>query len=246
MREHACLAAVAHRRSRAPRLATVCLLAAAGSAWATDASAQQAGEIPGDGPAAEVAALMRSFFQEVWGVTRDAEMPTAQKRASVAQLVSSRLDYATLSRAALGPLAERFSREEYGDFSNEYSRYVTSLIVARVARHPKYPVEVESASYDAERATVRISGRGAATVSGIPGVRRLRSRERIQMEMLLRLRHGEWRVGAVKLNGVDVSRNFREQFQSVLQRSDPASLIAELRTRNHERAEKNPFDAKGS
>lgn len=186
---------------------------------------------------------MQADFQQVWTVIQDATLSAAKKRERVEAFVSGRLDDATLARAALGRLAERFTASQLEQFHREYSRYVTSRLVARFARHPDHPVEVEAASYDAERRLVRLHARGSATMAGIPGSRRLMPRERIRLELWLRERAGEWRIVAIRMNDVDVSANFREQFESVLSRSEPAALIAELHERNERNAETNPFDS---
>jgi hypothetical protein len=42
---------------------------------------------------------------------------------------------------------------------------------------------------------------------------------------------------------VDLARNFRDQFQAILEKSSPDDLIAELRRRNAEQEAKNPFES---
>lgn len=213
-------------------------------AWSCTSAAapRETPSIPVEGPAAEVASQLQARFHEVWKITSDRALPAPKKREQVTAIVSSLLDYGALSRAALGQMAERFTQAQLESFADAYSRYVTSLLVARVARHPEYPVEVQSAAYDAERRLVRIGARGSATVMGIPGVRRLAPRERIRLEMLLRKSGDRWGIVALKMSDVDVSTNFRSQFSSVLERSDPDTLIAQLRQRNEQSARKNPFE----
>ena len=50
-----------------------------------------------------------------------------------------------------------------------------------------------------------------------------------------------FRIVTIRIEGGDVSRNFRERFRAVLERSDPDALIAELRKRNAEPEAQNPF-----
>jgi ABC-type transporter MlaC component len=54
-------------------------------------------------------------------------------------------------------------------------------------------------------------------------------------------RRGDWRIVAIRIEGVDLARNFGEQFKSVLEESDADALIAELRKRNVEREAQNPW-----
>lgn len=212
-------------------------------ATAEEAPATAAPEVPAEGPAASAATQMQAFFLKLWNVTRDDDLPADAKRERVRALLSSRLDEATLSRAALGPLAERFSPTEREAFHDAYAHYVVSLLVGRLARYPDHPVEVERASWDPERKVVRMDARGSAVVAGVPGVRRLTPRERIRLAFALREgSDGAWRVVALQMNEVDVSRNFRDQFRSVLDRSAPAALVAELEARNARNDAENPFE----
>lgn len=200
-------------------------------------------EIPAEGPAAEAAAQMQTWFLEVWEVTRDDTLTADARRERVEALVRSRLDAAALSRAALGSLAKRFSPEERRAFEDAYLRYVTRRFSARFARHPEHPVEIEGVSWNAERKVAELSARGAATVAGVPGVRRLAPRERIRLRLALREgSDGIWRVLGLAMNEVDVSRNFRDQFRSLLEREAPADLVAELEERNARDAGENPFE----
>jgi ABC-type transporter MlaC component len=58
----------------------------------------------------------------------------------------------------------------------------------------------------------------------------------------LRRQRGDWRIIAIRIDGVDLAHNFRDQFEAVLGRSDPDALIAELRKRNAEREAQNPWE----
>ena len=58
----------------------------------------------------------------------------------------------------------------------------------------------------------------------------------------MRERRGEWRIVSIEIEGVDVSRNFREQFQSLLRSRSPADLTEKIRQRNTANDESNPFD----
>jgi ABC-type transporter MlaC component len=199
------------------------------------------GGIPDSGPAAEAAARIQIVFDEIAAITADETADPNAKRAALEHEISPLLDYPMLARSALGPLAQRFSREEYGEFSHEYARYVTDTLVRRFAAYPGKAGRVDSASYDAERHLVHVVARGVATTSGHPALQRLRKLEPIRLELVLRERYGEWRIAGVTRGDVDVSRSFREQFAAVIERSDPAALIEQLRVKNREAEASNPF-----
>jgi ABC-type transporter MlaC component len=189
-------------------------------------------DLPTEGPAAEVARDIQAMFDDIAEIGADPDVDADHKRLAVAWRMSEHLDYATLTRAALGPLAEKFTRDQYADFAHEYARFVTWSFARRPSASRGVPIIVQTAAYEADKGLVLLEARGVALASGYPAVRRMRSLEPTRIALTLAKRHGDWLVGRVVLEGVDVSLTFRAQFRSVLGRSDPDALIAELRERN--------------
>ena len=231
------------RRSRRVTGALLLAIGIAACVGGADPPPQEvpAAAVPASGPAAEAAGVVQQLFDEAAAITGDAARSPDAKRADLERLIEPILDYPSLARAALGPRAERFSPAEYGEFSREYGRYVTELLVRRFAAYPGQASRVDGASYDEQSGVVNVAGRGVAEVMGYPTVRRQRNLEPIRLDLALRERDEEWRVVGVKRGEVDVSRSFREQFAERLERSSPAEVIAELRQRNRELAAENPF-----
>ena len=196
-----------------------------------------------DDPAADAAARTQQLFDAVAAITGDSDIPADAKRARVVSLITPFLDYASLTRAALGPDAKRFSHEEYSEFSHEYSRFVTASLVRRFAVFPGQSNPVEGARFDEKRKIAIVISHSVEAKPGYPGIRRLAKLEPLKIELALRQRHGEWRLAGLRRGGVDVGRTFREQFASVLEREEPAALIAQLRERNRQTDAENPFAA---
>ncbi len=198
-----------------------------------------------DDPAADAAARVQRLFDEVAAVTGDAELSADAKQAQVAALISPFLDHPGLARAALGPNVKRFDHDEYSDFSHEYARFVTASLVRRFASYSGQAGSVEESRFDEERKVAIVVSHSAEAKPGYPGIRRLAKLEPLKIELALRMRHGEWRLAGLRRGGVDVGRTFREQFASMLEREDPAAVIAELRERNRKSDAENPFAENG-
>ena len=118
---------------------------------------------------------------------------------------------------------------------------MTASLVRRFPAYPGRSHPVEDARYDEERKIAFVTSHSVEAKPGYPGIRRLAKLEPLKIELALRRRHGEWRLAGLRRGGVDVGRSFREQFASVLQRQEPATLIAELRERNRQSDAENPF-----
>jgi ABC-type transporter MlaC component len=223
----------------------IALSACAGSAAEPPQPAPTAAAIPASGPAAEGAAAVQRTFDEAAAITGDASLSPEAKRAGVEHLVDPLLDHPTLARAALGSNAQRFSPDQYSEFSHEYARFVTGVIVRRFAAFPGKASQVESASYDEQRGIVNVVARGLTDVTAHRSIQTAKLGEPIRLDLAMRERNGEWRIAGVKRGEVDVSRSFREQFGALLERTDPEGVITQLRERNRAFEADNPFAENG-
>lgn len=191
-----------------------------------------------------MAVALQATFLDIWRTTNDPDRSAAEKRDRITGAVSAWLDGPALSHDALGPLRALFDPELQAEFEDAYVEYVTARLVGRFARHAQRPVQIEEARYDTERDRIEVAARGAATDLGLRGVglRHSATSQPIELRMWLRQQSGSWRIIALHLDGVSMSRNFRDQFEAVLERSDPPSLVQDLRVRNERSRESNPFD----
>jgi len=195
-------------------------------------------------PAAEAKAALSRLLVEVVATARDQKASAEEKRALIEHELAIWLDYAYMAKVALGPRDEMFTSEQLAEFLQEFERYLSDLYIRRIVRFREKQVEIQQASLGAKTdvVTIRTLG-GVPLVTTYPGlVTRRMWKDRAEVDYLLRQRRGEWRIIAIRIDGVDVARNFRDQFQAVLSRSDPDALIAELRKRNTEGEAQNPFD----
>jgi ABC-type transporter MlaC component len=194
-------------------------------------------------PAAEAKAALSPVLVEIVATARDENASAEQKRALIEHQLAISIDFASMSTAALGPLAEMFSNQQLAEFYQEFERYLSDVYIRRIVRFREKEIEIQQASLDAATGVVTVRTLGGAPLGAYPGLATRRMwKARADVDYLLRQQRGEWRIIAIRIDGVDITRNFRDQFQAVLQRSDPDALIADLRKRNAEREAQNPFE----
>jgi ABC-type transporter MlaC component len=203
--------------------------------WATASNAS-------DAPAAEARAAIAPVFAEITATARDAQISPEQKRALIEHELSIWIDFGGMALRALGPRAESFSREQLAEFVQEFERYLTDVYIRRIVRYRDNDVEIKSASYDEKSGLATIRILGGASLAGTARVTRQAWKPRADVDYVLHKRRGEWRIVAVRIEGVDMARFFGDQFEAVLARSDPDGLISNLRKRNAEREGENPFE----
>jgi phospholipid transport system substrate-binding protein len=164
-----------------------------------------------------------------------------EKRALVEREFDIWVDYATMAHAALGPRAREFSALELASFASEFERYFQHFYLSRMALRDAVARKAADASYDPQSATVAVRVPGAAALSG-PYTRGSAKPRNVDAHFHLRNRHGDWRIVEVRIGGVDVTKLFRQQFDSLLRTETPEQLIARLRDRNEQLEARNPLD----
>ena len=202
------------------------------------------GEAQVDDPAVQAREVVAGILGRIEAVAGNVGDGPAEKRALIEREIDSHLDYGRLARAALGPLAARFSQDQIADFAREYSRYLGYMLLQQAATNKPERSEIVGSSYDEKtgRAVVRTTGPLGLLDYPSVSIGRTGVRARLQRDFTLSRVYGQWRIIGLQFNGIDVSKNFRAQFQAVLDRSDPGDLITELRIRNDANDQKNPFD----
>ena len=208
--------------------------AAPGAGQDAGAPADQAGA-----PAEQARQHVEALLEQVEAIARDPGATPDQKRALLEREIESQLDLAFMSKVALGPEIERFSQEEFVEFSQEFERYLTLVYLRRIAAFDEESVVVREANADPATGIVTVRTLGGTRGGAYKRTLLTTKPTRLDVDYFLHERRGEWRILGITIEGVDVARNFRSQFESYLGRGDPQGLIQELRKRNA--AAENPF-----
>jgi ABC-type transporter MlaC component len=193
-------------------------------------------------PSAEARAALEPVIAKIVTTARDSGISPDAKRALIEHELGIWIDYGHAAAVALGPLADELSSRQLADFAQEFERYLSDVYIRRIARFDENQVVFEAASLDVKSGVVTVRTIGGAPLGAYLGARSRRAvKARAQVDYLMRRQRGDWRIIALRVDGVDLTRNFREQFESFLEESDPEALIAELRKRNAEREAQNPW-----
>jgi phospholipid transport system substrate-binding protein len=202
-----------------------------------------AGAGEGEDPAAEVLASFEPMLASIDAILADPESNPDEKRALIEREFDIWIDYATMAHAALGSRAEEFSALELASFAGEFERYFQHFYISRMALRDAASREAVDARYDPQSGVVAVQVPGAAAISG-PFSERTTDPRNVDALFRLRKRHGDWRIVAVRVGGVEVTKLFRQQFESVLRTESPEQLIARLRDRNQQLEARNPLERK--
>ncbi len=209
----------------------------AGLAFAASAS-----DTPDGAKAAEAREVLAHAVDYVDAVVRDAGATPGEKRALIERKLRRRLDIGFITTGALGARAEQFSTPQLADFSQEFERYLLDHYLARIARSRDHTgFEIGEATWDPRTGTVMVSTRGGPPMDAGRRQLRVRGAGPSRIDYRLRKTGGEWRIVSLVIDRVSVVQLFRDQFASVIDRSGPDELIAEIREVNARREQSNPF-----
>jgi len=203
-----------------------------------------AGAAESEDPASAVLARFDPMLASLDAILADPEATPDQKRALIEREFDIWIDYATMAQAALGPRAKEFSALELVSFAGEFERFFQHFYVSRMALRDPAAREAVDASYDPQSGIVTVRVPGAAAISGPYNVQRSTEPRSVDARFRLRKRYGDWRIVGVRIGGVDVTKLFRQQFESLLRTETPEQLIARLRDRNQQLEAQNPLARK--
>jgi phospholipid transport system substrate-binding protein len=202
-----------------------------------------AGAAEGEDPAAEVLAVFEPMLASIDAILADPKATADEKRALIEREFDIWVDYATMAHAALGPRAEEFSALELASFASEFERYFQHFYVSRIALGDAAAREAAASGYDPSSGTVTVRVPGAAALSG-PFPKRSTDPRKVDALFLLQKRYGDWRIIDVRIGSVQVTKFFRQQFESLLRTETPEQLIVRLRDLNQQLEARNPLDRK--
>jgi phospholipid transport system substrate-binding protein len=202
------------KRSHSRIRATAALVAAlAATGLAGPATAERTA------PSAAVAFVSRTV-DDVLEVLKDASLSNEERLSRIEQIAYDRFDFPTMSRLVVARYWKRFTPAQQEEFIAEFKIFLSRTYGDRIERYSDEQVEVIGE---------RQEPRGDVTVlTRIAGG----EYDGALVDYRLRQSKGHWRVIDVKVEGISLVLNYRDQFKSLLSRGGPEELLEKLREKN--------------
>jgi phospholipid transport system substrate-binding protein len=164
--------------------------------------------------------VVASTVDDVLAVLKDAKLTPEARRDRIVEIAYERFDFTTMSKLVLAKYWKRFDAAQREEFLKEFKDFLAHRYGDRIDRYEQEKVEI-------------VGERSAKGGDAIIQTRIDRPRaEAILVDYRLRSREGAWRVIDVKIEGISLVSNYRDQFHEVLSRGGPDRLLAKLRERN--------------
>jgi len=202
-------------RSRILRAAPLLI---AGLTWLAPLAA-----IPADGVASSGAvAVVSQTVDDVLAILNDPNLTSEARRSRIEQVAYDRFDFKTMSQLVIARHWRSFSPEQRKEFIREFKAFLSRTYGDRIDRYSNERVEIVG-ERPAPRGDVKVMTR---IVGG--------EYEGAEVEYRLRERDGTWRVIDVKVEGISLVINYRDQFKALLAREGPEGLLEQLKKKNAE------------
>ena len=164
--------------------------------------------------------VVQTTMDQVIAILKDPSLSKEARRDRIVDVAYKQFDFTTMSKLVLAKYWRKFDAAQREAFLKEFKEFLAHRYGDRIDRYDQEKVEItgerSAAGGDAIVATQIVAPNGAP----------------VAVEYRLRSRDGVWRVIDVKVEGISLVSNYRDQFQAVLSRGGPDDLLAQLRERN--------------
>jgi len=164
--------------------------------------------------------VVERTVDQVLAILKDASLTPEARRDRIVEIAYDRFDFPTMSKLVLAKYWKRFDAAQREEFMKEFKDFLAHRYGDRIDRYEQEKVEIVG-----ERSA---SGGDAVIATKIHRPKA----ESVAVEYRLRSREGIWRVIDVKIEGISLVSNYRDQFHEVLSHGGPEKLLAQLRERN--------------
>jgi len=169
-------------------------------------------------------ALIERTVDDVLAILSDPSLDTSSRRARLEELAWERFDFTTMSQRVVAKYWRRFSDAQKADLVAEFKAFLARTYGDRIERYTTETVEIIG-ERTTSRGDVLVMTR---IVGGDYGG--------AEVEYRLKYREDHWWVIDVKVEGISLVLNYRDQFKPILARGGPEKLLDALKQKNDENA----------
>ena len=170
---------------------------------------------------------VRSTADKIIAILKDpalaGDAKTAERHRAIRGELEERFDWANICRSCLGRHWAKASREQQAEFIDLFKQFLERTYLDRI--EPYYS-QLDHIDYQGER----IADQNYASVRTV-----VVTKQKIDHPVEYRLERspsGSWRVYDVVVEGVSLVKNYRTQFDEIINRSSFAGLLSELKSKS--------------
>ena len=171
-------------------------------------------------------AVISDTVDQVLAVLNEASLDSAARRSRIEEIAYQRFDFVTTSRLVVARYWNRFTPAQQEELVREFKAYLARHYGNRIDRYNQEQIEIVGERQE-PRGDVSVLTR---IVGG--------EYDGADVDYRLRGKDGQWRIIDVKIEGISLVLNYRDQFKAVLSRGGPEGLLEALHEKNADAAAK--------
>ncbi|HUY26927.1 MAG TPA: ABC transporter substrate-binding protein [Candidatus Binataceae bacterium] len=186
----------------------------AGVALATVFAAGRAAAAGGD-----PMAVVQQTVNGALAILRNQQVPAAQRRDQLKQIIAQTFDFTEMSRSALGYHWKQISGDQQQEFTTVFTTFIEDSYLAKINDYSGQQVQFVRQSKDGPQyAQVETN----IVASG---------KDPIAVNYRLLSENGQWKIYDVTVEAISIIANYRNQFNRVINNQGYPKLIADLKTK---------------
>jgi len=145
-----------------------------------------------------------------------------EQREKISSVIRKIFDFTKISQLALGKYRKKFKPRELEAFTDYFSRLLEKTYLNKI-----------QAEYQNEKVNYLSQKIGSGKKSDKALVKTIVTRENVEIpvEYKMWLNNDAWWVYDIKVEGVSLVKNYRNQFQKILLNKSPAHLIEQVKNK---------------
>lgn len=164
---------------------------------------------------------LRGRVDQVLSVLRDREASPDARRVRIRKIADEIFDLEEISRRSLGPHWRDRTPAEREEFVTLFGQLLERSYFGTIERYQGEQIAYVGESVEGDRAMVRTTIR---TTKGT----------QVPVAYQMMQRGGAWKIYDVDVEGISLIKNYRAQFNAIIQRSSYQGLVERLRSKNLE------------
>jgi len=177
-------------------------------------------------------AELKDAIAEAVALFKDQSMPLPERREKLRDLAQRRFDFAAMSRSVLGYHWRDLNPDQRKQFIALFSGFIQDAYLSKLHDYTVQKVQQQVQTLNIQYVRETFDGPDYAQVNTT--VQLQGQKDPIQVNYLMHLDGGHWRVYDVTIDAISLIANYRNQFNRVINNSGYDQLVSDLRAKQQQ------------
>jgi phospholipid transport system substrate-binding protein len=177
-------------------------------------------------------AELKSAISEAIALFQNQSMPLSQRREMLRDLAMRRFDFAVMARSVLGYHWRELNDDQRSQFIPVFAGFIQDAYLSKLRDYTVQKVQQEVHTLNIQYTRETFDGADYAQVN--TSVRLQEQKDPVQVNYLMHLDSGHWRIYDVTIDAISVIANYRNQFNRVINNNGYDQLVADLKSKQQQ------------